>query len=100
MANVKGGYLAIDFTGVEIDTTGITIAGIYDKIEGATKPILAQNIYAPDGFGELILNVYVTPSLSSTDFVILENSSYTLNVTSLNKVKLVAKSSNAKSKKE
>lgn len=90
MAIYKGGYQIIDFTGKEIDTTGITIPGVYAAIEGATKPILAANVYAPDGFGELVLNFYVNLALESSDFVILQNASYKITVNDDDLVKLVA----------
>lgn len=65
-----GGYQIIDFLGIEIDSTGETISGIYDKIEAwdGKKPLLCSNV---DLDGSLI-SFFGVP--------IVTNSKYYINV--------------------
>ena len=47
MVQMIGGYQIIDLKGVDLYGTegaGVTITGLYDKIEGSHKPILLENI--------------------------------------------------------
>lgn len=64
--NHKGGYLIIDLAGVEIDSTGVKIDGIYDRIEGCDKPILLRGI---NNDGTEMKPRFVAFDVSGTDYV-------------------------------
>lgn len=85
MANYKGGYIIIDLEGKEIGE-GITVKGIYDILEGATKPILIKGVVASDvEYKPTFAPVYV----SGTDFIIEINSTISLTVDDDDKVTVV-----------
>ena len=72
-----GGYQIIDFLNEVINTTGVTIAGIYDKLEaafGTPKAIMITGVN--------VANVstpaaqFVSPYIDGTDFVIIVKETY------------------------
>lgn len=85
------GYKVIDFKGAEIDTTGITIKGIGDTIEGyltGEKFIVCANLKI-DGYDEVSPFVPIIHKNSGSYIIPIDNAYY-IEVTSADLVKVVA----------
>lgn len=82
------GYQILDLKNIEIDSsTGATIAGVYDIIEGATKPILVCGI---NNDGVEAKPRFIAFDVDSTDFVGIFGDGYNMVVTSADKVTIEA----------
>lgn len=94
----NGGYQIIDLGGVTnaAGGAGITIPGVYEKIEGTVKPLLVSGlVYSYTSSGTTVTkevrDFYAVPSVSSGDFVIAipNDSNYNLTIDDDDLVKVV-----------
>lgn len=67
---MTSGYLIVDLKGKDLDSPGITVKGLYEKLEAATKPIVIDGIFSTTYSINVDKPQYITLTTNSSKFVL------------------------------
>lgn len=77
---MTSGYLIVDLKGKDLDSPGITVKGLYEKLEAATKPIVIDGLFSTTYSINVDKPQYIALTTANSKFILYKTTTCKITV--------------------